>query len=147
MVLLYILNQIPNTTSNTFLNNPKPTECRLIPFKPGYINMFAIQFSSLNNLRDFLRAYSLFVLWYPLLKSHKKEGRKLLTVFNFVLIYANVSFLSFISIFDFKVVKSIKMEQHLLKNGQSHDAKNKRFSMNGYHSIYTVDLTSMVSNY
>ena len=30
----YILNQIPNATSNTFLNNSKPTECRLTPFKP-----------------------------------------------------------------------------------------------------------------
>ena len=28
--------------------------------------------------------------------------------------------------YDFKVVKSIKIEQTLLKNGQSHDAKNKR---------------------
>ena len=31
---MYILNQIPNATSNTFLNNSKPTECRLISFKP-----------------------------------------------------------------------------------------------------------------
>ena len=31
--LSYILNQIPNVTSNTFLNNSKPTECSLIPFK------------------------------------------------------------------------------------------------------------------
>ena len=30
----YILNQIPNATSNTFLDNSKPTECRLIPVKP-----------------------------------------------------------------------------------------------------------------
>ena len=29
-----ILNQIPNATNITFLNNSKPTECRLIPFKP-----------------------------------------------------------------------------------------------------------------
>ena len=31
---LCILNQIPNATSNTFLNNSKSTKCRLIPFKP-----------------------------------------------------------------------------------------------------------------
>ena len=30
----YKFNQIPNATSNTFLNNSKPAECRLIPFKP-----------------------------------------------------------------------------------------------------------------
>ena len=30
----YILNHIPNATSNTFLNISKPAECRLIPFKP-----------------------------------------------------------------------------------------------------------------
>ena len=29
----YILNQIPNATSNTYLNNSKATKCRLIPFK------------------------------------------------------------------------------------------------------------------
>ena len=44
-----LLNQIPNATSNTFLNNSKPAECRL----HGSINVFVIQFSSLNDLRDF----------------------------------------------------------------------------------------------
>ena len=49
--------------------------------------------------------------------------------------------------YDFKVVKSIKMEQNLLKNYQNHDAKNNRFTINGYDSSYTLDLTSVVSNY
>ena len=51
------------------------------------------------------------------------------------------------------MVESIKIEQKL-KNGQNNDAKIKKkkniwflFSMKGYHSIYTVDLTDVVSNY
>ena len=50
------------------------------------------------------------------------------------------------------MVKSIKIEQNLLKHDQSYDAKKIKnehfgFSMNGYDSIYTVDLTSVVSDY
>ena len=74
----------------------------------------------MNDLRDFMRAHSLFVLWYPLTKTSQKKAE------NNVLFDVNVLFLSFVAVYDFKVVKSIKIEQNLFKNGQSHDAKNNR---------------------
>ena len=43
------------------------------------------------------------------------------------------------------MVKSIKIEQHLLKNDQSHDSKNNRSEH--LVSIYPVDVTSVVLNY
>ena len=74
----HTIYKIPNATSNTFLNNSKPTGCRRNHLNYGKINVFVIQFSSLNELRDFMRAYSRF--------------------FNFVLLYVNVLFLSFVCI-------------------------------------------------
>ena len=63
--------------------------------------------STLNDWRDFMRAHSLFVLWYQVSKKSLK-GRQKITLFNFVLLYVNVLFLSFVGIYDFKVVKRIK---------------------------------------
>ena len=84
--------------------------------------MFVIQFSSVNDLRDFMRAHSPFVLWYPLTKKSQNRRQKI-TLCKFVLLYVKVFLLSF---YDFKEVKSIKIEQNFLNNGQSHGAKNNR---------------------
>ena len=75
--------------------------------------MFAIQFLSLNNLRDFMRTHSLFVLWWPIEKKSQKRRQKI-TFFNFVLLHTDALFLTFWAFYDFKVVKSIKIEQNLL---------------------------------
>ena len=50
-----------------------------------------------------------------------------------------------------KRLKILKLST-LVQNGQSHDTNKQpirtfSLSMNGYHSIYTVDLTSVVSHY
>ena len=61
------------------------------------MNVFVIRFSSLNDLHDFMRAHSLFVLWYPLSKkSQKKKAEN--NIFHFCLLYVNVLFLSFVGI-------------------------------------------------
>ena len=51
--------------------------------------MSVSQFSSLNDLRDFMRAHSLFVLCYPLSKKSQKRRQKI-TYFNVVLLYVMV---------------------------------------------------------
>ena len=94
----YILNQIPNATSNTFLNNSQPTERRPIPFKPWLDKCVRHSTSSLNDLRDFMRSHSLFVLWYPLTKKSQKRRQKI-TFFNVVLLCVNVFFFFFFFFF------------------------------------------------
>ena len=49
----------------------------------------------------------------PFRKSHKTEGKKII-FFNFVLLYAIALFCHLWAFYDFKVVKSIKIEQNLL---------------------------------
>ena len=83
-------------------------------------------------------------------KSHKKKAENNPFQLCFTLLKRSL-FCHLYAFNDFEVVKSIKIEQRLLKNGESHDAKTTDqkfcFPMNGYDSIYTVDLTSVVSNY
>ena len=111
-----ILNQIPNATCNTFLNISKPTECRLIPSQPWLDKCVGHSVSSLNDLNDFMHAHWLFVSLYPLSKKSQKRRQKI-TFFNFVLLYAFFFFFFFFflwAFYDFKVDKSIKIEQNLL---------------------------------
>ena len=63
-----ILNKIPNATSNIFLNISKPTECRLIPFQPWLDKCVGHSIFEFEQSADFMRAHSLYVLWYPLSK-------------------------------------------------------------------------------
>ena len=56
-------------------------------------------------------------------KVTKRKAENNLFFFNLVLLYVNDLFLSFVGIFDLKVVKSNKIEQNLFKNCQSRDAK------------------------
>ena len=121
----YILNQIPNATRNTFLNNSKPTECRLMPFKPWLDkcvrhSIFEFERSALFHARAF--AFCLMVP--PFEKVTKKKAENSLLQFCFTLCKCFVFVIC--SILRLKVVKSIKIGQNLLTNGQSHDAENKR---------------------
>ena len=61
--------------------------------------MLVIQFSSLNDLRDFVHMQSLFFLWYPHSKKSQKRRQKI-TVFNLASLYLPVIvlFLSFVGI-------------------------------------------------
>ena len=58
-------------------------------------------------------------------KSLKKKVEN--NLFQFLFTLHKCFVLSFLGIYDFKVVKNIKTEQSLLKNDQSHDVKNNRF--------------------
>ena len=93
-----------------------------------------------------------------------------LTFFSFVLLHVNVLFLSFVikhsitcvkalpwAFYDFKVVKSIKIQQDLLKNGQSYNPKkthqNILFLNEWIPFIYTrfnkcgIKLLILINNY
>ena len=75
---------------------------------------------SLNDLRDFNARALAFCLIIPFFEKVTKMKA------DFVLLYTIFFFFFFLYAFYFKVVKTIKTEQYLLKNCQSHDAKNKR---------------------
>ena len=88
-----ILNQIPNATSNTFLNNSKSAECRLIPFKQWLcVRHLNVKFE--RSAWFHARAFA-FCLMVPPFKKVTKRRQKII-FFNFVLLYANVLFLSFV---------------------------------------------------
>ena len=85
----HLLNQIPNASSNTPLNNSKLTECRLILFKPWVDkcirhSVFEFERSAWFHARAFV--FFFFLLFFlfcflsngtPFRKSHKNECRKL----------------------------------------------------------------------
>ena len=111
-----ILNPIPNATSNTPLNNSKTTKCRLIPFTPWLdkcIHNSIFRFEQCA--RFYARAFAFLSYGISFRKSHKKR-RQNITFFTSVLLYANFCFCHLFALYDFKVNKSIKTEQHLLKS-------------------------------
>ena len=101
-----ILNQIPNATSNTFLNNSKPTECRLILFKPWLDecvrhSIFKFERSAWFHARAFD-----FCLMVPPFEKVTKRRQKI-TIFDFVLPYVNV--FVFVICRHFTTVKCLKV--------------------------------------
>ena len=85
-LISYILKQIPNATSNTFLNISKPTECRLTPFKSWLDkcvrhSMFEFERSAWFHARAF--AFCLMVS--PVETNHKKKAENNLFQFCFTL--------------------------------------------------------------
>ena len=94
---IYILNQIPNATTNIFLNNSKSTECRLIPFNPW------LDKCVLHSVFGFERsawlhawAFAFCLRVPPFQKGTKKTAE--LTVFSILFYFVNVLFLSFVGI-------------------------------------------------
>ena len=71
----FLFNQIPYAASNTSLNNPKPTECRPMPFKPWldkYVrhSVFEFERSALFHARAF--AFCLMVPPFEKVTQKKK---------------------------------------------------------------------------
>ena len=112
--IIHILNTFPTLP----IKNQNQTY-RIILFKPWldkYISHFS--FMSLNELCAFMRTQSSFALSYPLFEKTQKEkrGENVLFIENY-----------FTYMFCFRLLQaSIQNAQNLLKNNQSHNAKNNR---------------------
>ena len=141
-----ILNQIP--TSNTSLNNSKPTKCRLIPFKPWLDKCVRHSIFEFERFAWFhARAFAFCLKVPPFWKVTKKAENNLFQ-FCFTLrkCFGCVICRHFTTLRWLKVLKLSK----ICLSDEWRKKKTIRtfcFSMNGYHSIYTVDLMSVVSNY
>ena len=117
--------------------------------------MFVIQFSGLNDLRDFMRAFAFCLMVPTFEKVTKKKAENNLFQFCFTLCkcFNFVICRHFTTIKWLKVLKCSKICLKMVKAMTQKKKKKKKligifcFSMNRYHSIYTVDLTSVVSNY
>ena len=153
-----ILNQIPNATSKTFLNNSKPTECRLISFKP-WLNK-CVRHSIFEFKRSawfHVRAFAFCLMVPPDEKVTKKKAENNLFQFCFALrkCFVFVNCRHFTTSEWLKVLKLSKICLWSWSKPwrQKQPIRTFCFSMNGYHSIYTVDLTSgiklliLINNY
>ena len=127
--------------------------------------MFVIQFSSLNDLRNFKRAHSLFVLWYPHSKKSQKRRQKI-TFFIVVLLYVNVVFFCFVVLYIYiyiyittsKWLKVLKLSKLCLKmvkamtlktNDQNILVLHERLPFN-LHCIFNecgIKLLILINNY
>ena len=112
---------IPNATNNTFLINSKPTKYRPILFKPLLDKCLRHSIVEFERPASFHASIFALCLMVPPFEKVTKRKQKI-TFFNFVLLYVNVLFLPFVDI----VVKSTKIYQNLLKNGQAMTSKNNR---------------------
>ena len=128
----HLLNQIPNASSNTFLNNSKLSECRLILFKPWVDkcirhSVFEFERSAWFHARAFVFFFFFFfcLMVPPLEKVTKKNAENYLFQFCFTLRKCFV-FVFYRQLTALNGLKVLKLSTICLKNGQRNDAKNKR---------------------
>ena len=120
------LNQIPNATINTFLNNSKPAHCRVIAFNPWldkYVRHLIFEFERSAWFHARTIAFCLTVP--PFEKVTKQKEENSLFHFSFTLLKHFV-FVICRHLTTLNWLKVLKLRKLCSKNDQSHDTKNNR---------------------
>ena len=141
----YILNQIPYATGNTFLNNSKPTECRLLPFKPWLdkcLRHSVIEFE--RSAWFHARAFAFCLMVPPFEKVTKRRQKITFTLckcFVFVICWHSTT-LKWL-----KLLQMIKICVKMVKamTPKTQPIRTFQFLKNGYH-ISFLNLLIVINN-
>ena len=121
----YILYQIPSAADNTFLNNSKPTECRLIPFKPWLDKCHHLIFEFERSVWFHARAFAFCLMVLPFEKVTKKKAE----TNHFQFCFTSCKCFVFVICRHFttlKWLKVLKLSKICLKTAKAMTPKNNR---------------------
>ena len=141
----YILNQLPNATRNIFLNNSKPTECRLIPFKPWldkWVRHSIVEFERSVWFHAHTIAFCVMVPRSENVPKKKAENN----IFQFSLTLLKC----FTTLKWLKVLKLSKRCFKMIKNSRSEHLVSQRTDRLNLHSRFNecgINLQILINNY